>query len=258
LTVKQFEHDPEPASELVTVTLREFAVAFPATVMLAVSDVAETNVVEFTVIPVPEKLVLAPEANPEPLIVMFWLAAPWPRELGLVDATVGAAFTVKQLEHDPTPASGFVTVTLPAPVVAFPATVMLAVSDVAETNVVEFTVMPDPENVAAAPLTNPDPVIVMFWVDAPCPLEEGLVDETVGATLTVKQLAQEPVPASGLVTVTLRVPVVAFVVRVTLAVSEVALTNVVEFTVIPVPENDAEAPLTKFVPVIVIDWLEAP
>jgi hypothetical protein len=99
--------------------------------------------------------------------VMSWLAAPWPRELGLVDETVGPTFTVKQLAHEPFPASGFVTVRLLVPVVAFPATVMLAVSEVAETNVVEFTVIPVPEKEAEAPLTKFVPVTVMSWLAAP-------------------------------------------------------------------------------------------
>jgi hypothetical protein len=59
-------------------------------------------------------------------------------------------------------------------------------------------------------------------------------------------------PASGLVTVTLRAPVVAPAVSVMFAVSEVELTNVVEFTVIPVPENAVVAPDWKPVPVIVM------
>ena len=63
---------------------------------------------------------------------------------------------------------------------------------------------------------------------------------------------------SLLFTVTFRAPVVAPAVMVTLAVSEVAELNVVEFTVIPVPENDTAAPDTKFVPVIVKFWFDAP
>ena len=43
-----------------------------------------------------------------------------------------------------------------------------------------------------------------------------------------------------------------------LAVSCVALTNVVELTVIPVPENAAVAPVSKPVPVMVMVWLVAP
>ena len=45
---------------------------------------------------------------------------------------------------------------------------------------------------------------------------------------------------------------------VTLAVSEVDELNVVEFTVIPEPENDTAAPDTKFVPVIVKFWFDTP
>src|SRR5919197_342010 len=84
---------------------------------------------------------------------------------------------------------------------------MLAVSWVLLTKVVEFTVMPPAENVAAAPLENPVPEIVMFWLAAPWPREAGLVEETVGAETTVKQLAHEPIPASGLVIVTALLPV---------------------------------------------------
>jgi hypothetical protein len=65
--------------------------------------------------------------------------------------------------------SPFVTVTLRAPVAAAPVIVMFAVSDVALTNVVEFTVIPIPENelASAGPLSNPVPVIVTFWLVAP-------------------------------------------------------------------------------------------
>jgi hypothetical protein len=101
-----------------------------------------------------------------PVIVTVWV---WFRlnVLGATRMIVGPALTVKQLAHEPFPASGFVTVTLLDPVVAFDARVMFAVSDVAETNVVEFTVMPVPENDATAPLTKFVPVIVMFWLAAP-------------------------------------------------------------------------------------------
>ena len=49
-----------------------------------------------------------------------------------------------------------------APVEALAETEMFAVSWVAETNVVEFTVIPVPENVAVAPLTKLVPVTVTF------------------------------------------------------------------------------------------------
>ena len=72
------------------------------------------------------------------------------------------ALTVKTPVPVPTPASGLVTVTLRAPVVAEPKMVMLAVSEVALTKVVELTVIPVPEKEATAPETNPVPVIVTF------------------------------------------------------------------------------------------------
>jgi hypothetical protein len=77
---------------------------------------------------------------------------------------VGAAFTVKQLLHEPLPASVLVTVTFLALVAALEETMMLAVSEVADTKVVEFTVIPDPEKTVVAPEANPVPVIVMFWL----------------------------------------------------------------------------------------------
>ena len=59
-------------------------------------------------------------------------------------------------------ASPFVTVMLRNPVVAPVVMVMFAVTWVADTNVVEFTVMPVPEKAVARlpPLTNPVPVTV--------------------------------------------------------------------------------------------------
>jgi len=70
--------------------------------------------------------------------------------------------------------------------------------------------------------------------------------------------AAVPVPASWLVAVMLRAPVAAFAATLTFAVSSVEDLNVVEFTVTPVPENAATAPLEKCEPVIVIVWLLAP
>ena len=133
LTVKMPVPVPVPASGLVTVTLRAPVVALPAIVMFAVSEVELTKVVELTVIPVPEKLAVshAPLTKPVPVIVMFWLVAPWPRLLGLVEVTVGAALTVKTLVPVAVLPSRLVTVTLRAPVVALPAIVMFAVSGVA-------------------------------------------------------------------------------------------------------------------------------
>ena len=114
--------------------------------------------------PRPENVAAAPVRNPVPLTVMSWPVAPWPRLDGVALVAVGFAFTVKHAVHDPTPASPFVTVTLRGSSVAPPATSIFTVNSVPETNVVELTVIPVPENTAAsgAPATNPDPPIEMF------------------------------------------------------------------------------------------------
>ena len=82
----------------------------------------------------------------------------------------------------------------------------------------------------------------------------------VGPALTVKAPVPVALVVSGFVTVTLRAPVVAPEAIVMFAVTSVALTNVVELTVMPVPENEAAspAPLSKFVPLIPTFWLVAP
>jgi hypothetical protein len=254
-TVKQPEHDAVPPSVLVTVTFPAPVVAVDAIVMLAVSWVLLTKVVEFTVIPPAENVAAAPLENPVPEIVMFWLAAPWPREDGLVEETVGAETTVKQLAHEPIPASGLVTVTALLPVVAFDAIEMVAVSWVLLTNVVEFTVIPLPK-VAVAPLTKFEPFTVMLWLLAPCALEDGLVELTFGPGFTVKQFVHEPLPASPFVTVRSPMPTEALFEIVRLTVSWVPLTNVVEFTVMPFPVKEAESggPPTNPEPLTVMLW----
>jgi hypothetical protein len=84
---------------LVTVTSRTPVAAFPPIVMVAVSDLPLfATLVTFAVIPGPNETV-APVANPVPLTVMVWFVAPWPREFGAVEVTVGPAFTVKQPVH---------------------------------------------------------------------------------------------------------------------------------------------------------------
>ena len=70
---------------------------------------------------------------------------------------------MKQLTHVPgvlpTP---FETVMVRAPVAAVEETLMLAVNEVVDTNVVELTVIPDPENETVEAATKLVPVIVTF------------------------------------------------------------------------------------------------
>ena len=196
-----------PVSGLVTVRLRRPVAAPAAIVAFTVSDVALFHVVEFTVMPVPENAAMAPFTKPVPVTVRLPVTGRV-AEVGATEATVGAALTMNTLAPVAVLPSPVVTVTLRAPVAAAPVIVMFAVSDVALTNVVEFTVMPAPENelASAGPLSNPVPVIVMFWPVVPCGLELGVVEVTVGAALTVNTPAPVPVPESRFVTVTLRAP----------------------------------------------------
>jgi len=83
---------------------------------------------------------------------------------------------------------------------------------------------------------------------APWPRELGLVDSIVGLPLTVKADASDPLPASVLVTVRVRAPVLAPEAIVTFSFSWVALSKVVELIVMPVPESDTVELLAKFVP----------
>ena len=85
-------------------------------------------------------------------------------------------------------------------------------------------------------------MIVTFSLVVPWSLALGVAEVTAGAALTVNTPIPVAVLPSPLVTVTLRAPVAAAAVIVMFAVSEVALTNVVEFTVIPGPENERPVP----------------
>ena len=83
--------------------------------------------------------------------------------------TVGAALTVKTPVPVAFVVSGFATVTLRAPTLAFEAIVTFALTSVELTKLVELTVMPVPENEAArpVPLSKFVPLIATIWLLAP-------------------------------------------------------------------------------------------
>ena len=85
---------------------------------------------------------------------------------------------------------------------------------------------------------------------APSPRELGFGPVIVGAGLTVSEHTQFAVPESGFVIVIVRAVAAAVPAIVMLALACVASVTVVELTVIPAPENDAVAPLTKPDPMI--------
>ena len=137
------------------------------------------------------------------------------------------------------------TFTVLTPAVVPEAIVILAVSLVELTNVVELTVMPAP-NLAMAPASKCEPRMSTKRVAPFAPLF-GELDVGAGAALTVRQPGHVAEPAP-VVTVTLRAPMGAVAVAFTLMVNLMLLTKVVETTVTPVPDTELVAPDWKFVP----------
>jgi hypothetical protein len=133
-----------PASVLVTVTSRAVLAALAEMEMFTLSVVAFVTPTEFTVMPVPEKVTIAPAWKPVPATVRLRLD-PLAPVAGDTFVTVGAALIVKQFVHVPVPLSVFVTVTLRAPTVASDAIVTLTVSCVELSRVLLLTVTPVPE-----------------------------------------------------------------------------------------------------------------
>jgi len=220
------------------------------------------NDTEFTTISEPENATVGVATIPVPVMVIGWLVAPAPREFGVALAGAGAVFTLKHDEHVAGVApSGLVTVMLRGVNVdALEDTLMLAVISVELPKVTEFTLIPVPEN-STLPTgmgaRNPVPVMMMFWLTAPCPRELGVAEVAVGFALTVKHPVQVPDTESVLVTVTFRVPGVADPETDTFAVTSVLLTKVTEFTVTPEP-NEVLKPRAKLVPARVMFSFSAP
>ena len=146
-------------------TVRVPVLALDSTATVAVISVEDLTLTELAFTPLPEKLTDAPLTNPVPLIVTPCVP-PLSPALGVTDSTLGRALTVKPAASEPTPSSGFLTVTVRASAGALGETVMPTVNSVEFFTVFELTVMPVPENVAVAPLTNPVPLTVML-VEAP-------------------------------------------------------------------------------------------
>lgn len=153
--------------------------------------------------------------------------------------------TVKQATQRPVPLSRLVMFTVLAPDVVPEEIVMLAVSLPELTNVVEFTVIPDPKR-TVAPARKFEPKMSTERV-APLAPWLGEVDVTTGAGRIVRHPRHMAVPPPE-VTVTSRAPTGAVAVAFTLMDSLVLLTKAVETTVAPVPDTVVVAPDWKLVP----------
>jgi hypothetical protein len=113
------------------------------------------------------------------------------------------------------------------------------------TNVVEFTVMPDP-NLAMAPTRKLEPRMSTEWLTPLAPIS-GEVDVGAGAGLMLRH----PVHVAEfalVVTVTSRAPIGVEAAAFTLIVSLLLLTKLVESTVTPAPDTEVVAPDWKLVP----------
>ena len=159
-----------------------------------------------------------------------------------------AYVTVKQPTHEPVPLSWLTTFTVLAPGDVPEEIVMLAMSSLELTKVVECTVTPAP-NVALAPDRKFEPRMSTVRV-APLAPVLGAVDVGVGAAWIVRHPVHVP-EAPPELTVTSRVPTVAVAAAFTAIVSWLLLTKVVDSTVTPVPDTVAVAPDWKLVPLTV-------
>ena len=153
--------------------------------------------------------------------------------------------TEKHPTQEPVPLSGLITLTVLAPAVVPEAIAICAVSFPGFTNVTDPTVMPDP-NFAIAPAAKFEPRMSTEIVAPLAPLF-GDVEVGTGRGSIVRHPGHVPDPPP-VVTVTSRPPVGAVPAALTLTVSFVPLTKVVETTVTPVPETEAVAPLWKLAP----------
>ncbi|TMH55079.1 MAG: hypothetical protein E6H53_17625 [Betaproteobacteria bacterium] len=197
-------------SVLVTVTSRVPTVAVAEIVMFAVTCDVSTKVVEFTVMPVPEKDATAPGKKFVPITETV-VVTPCGLWSGDVDVTVGAAaVTVKQFEQLAGPPSPFTMLITQAP----GATSVMSKSIDKDVVVLRVQFVPAISDcpvfvsfaVPEASKLRPVNVSVMGLVLA---AELGVELTIEGLGLTVKHAAQLPDPRSGLVTVMLPAPVVA-------------------------------------------------
>ena len=152
---------------------------------------------------------------------------------------------MKQPTQEPVPLSGLTTFTVLTPVVVPEAIVILAVSLVELTKVIEFSVMPAP-NLAVAPAWKREPRMSTERV-APLAPVFGEVDVGAGAGVIVRHPVHVAEPAP-VITVTFRAPMGAVAVAFTLMVNLMLLTKAVETTVTPDPDTEVVAPDWKLVP----------
>jgi hypothetical protein len=213
----------------------------------AVSEVALTNVV-VSGLPFHSTTELATKFVPA--IVSVNAAPPASAEVGEIDVSVGTGSLIVNgapVSAVPPPGAGFMAPTVTGPTIAISEAGTVAVREVALTKVVVSAV---PFHNTTEALTKFEPVMVMVKPEPPAVAEFGETEVTKGKGFCMVKVFEDevPPPGAGLNTVTVAVPVATMSAAGTVAVREVALTNVVASAV---PFHCTTELLTKFVPVAV-------
>jgi hypothetical protein len=237
---------PPPGATFTTVTLGVPPVAISEAGTDAVSDVALPNVV---VSGEPFQFATEPATKFVPVSVSVKAEPPAAADVGAIEVSVGVGLLMVNVcaVDVPPPGVGVNTVTEDVPTRATSDAGTVAVSEVALPNTVTSAV---PFQFTTEPLTKLVPVTVSVNVESPAVAEVGRMDVRTGAgLLTVNVCADEVPPAGrGLKTVTEKVPPTEKSDAGTVAVNDVALTNVV---VKAEPFQFTTELFTKFVPVTV-------
>ena len=179
----------------------------------------------------------------------------WPEdpEKGPTLVIVGIGFTTLNPfanEKVPPPGDEFVTWTVRGPLEAVNATANRAVIWVLLRTIASDTLISGPALRDVTPTMNPEPLRVTFTVFPLAPLS-GVTREIEGTGLTIVKADErmpDPPPGPVFTTVTSLRPGVAVESIAILALSDVGPTNVVETTLIPLPNPALLVSWTKFVP----------
>ena len=251
-----------PPSTLVSVTPRAPTGVELETERFSVAAVDEVTVTLFTVTP-DVKATVIPVWKPVPVNCTTLPVAPWPTDDGESDPNSGRAVMVSASSVVCVPPSGLVSVSERLPIAVSDDTETDSVIDVDVTDDTELSVTPVPLKATVTPAWNPVPVTVTDWVPAACPIADGASAVAIGLAATVKPSANVEVPPSGFTTVIERAPMAASPAivndsAIVAVVADGSDVTVAEFTVMPSPENDTEAPDWKSDPVSVTCWFAAP
>jgi hypothetical protein len=163
--------------------------------IFSTSCVLELNVTVLIVIPVPEKLAVAPEAKPVPVTVTRSATCPWKPRTGVMLVRTGGrmvAVTLKEFARVADFPSVLVTVNERSPTVADAPIEMLTVKLVAELRTVLLTIMSAVPKLAVIPTLKFAPTTAIVRV-APCAPVVGEMEVIVGAGSVAAAISYAPI-----------------------------------------------------------------